>query len=48
MKYEAATGKKVTAATVRRIMKEQLGMRYRKIIKLPPKANHERCKKQRQ
>ena len=46
--FEADTGIKVKVYRVRRVMRELLELRYKKIVKLPVHGNSERCLVQRQ
>ena len=42
--YEKSTTKKVKLTTVRKVLRTEFDMRYRKMVKLAPLANKERCR----
>ena len=46
--YEAATEEKLKEHQVRQVMREEVGLRYRRIVRLAPQANSRRCLIQRQ
>ena len=46
--YESASGISLKQHQVRKVMREQVGLRYRRIVRLAPQANSDRCLIQRQ
>lgn len=46
--FEAATGTSLKAHRVREVMRDELDLRYQKIVRLAPQANSDRCRIQRQ
>ena len=46
--YETASGISLKQHQVRKVMREQVGLRYRRIVRLAPQANSDRCRIQRQ
>ena len=47
-KYEKALSKNVKLSLVKQVMRNELDMRYCRMVKLAPLANKERCRVQRQ